>query len=69
MACETAAESEATAILRQRPIGGTCAISPQVEVATLHHLLAAIHYAIPTSKEVGRHIVEAVSIGGDSMYM
>lgn len=69
MAGETAAESEVAAVLINRPVGGTHAVSPRVKVAALHHLFAVIHYAIPTSEEVGLHIVETVGIGGDVMYM
>lgn len=69
MAGKAAAESEVTAVLTNRPVGGTHAVSPWVKVAALHHLSAAVHYAIPTSEEVGLHIIEAVGIGGDVMYV
>ena len=69
MAGKAAAEGEVAAVLTNRPVGGTHAVSPWVKVAALHHLSAAVHYAIPTSEEIGLYIVEAVSIGGDVMYM
>ena len=66
---EASVEGEVAAVLINSPVGGTHAVPPWVKVAALHHLSAAVHYAIPTSEEVGLHIIEAVGIGGDVMYM
>lgn len=69
MAGEAAAEGKVAANLWLRPVGGTHAIAPRVEVAALHHLPVAIHNAVPAAQQVGLHVVEAVGIGGGIMYV
>ena len=69
MAGKATTESEASAILRQSPIGGTHAVAPWVKMATLHDIPIAVHNALPASEQVGLHVVDAVGIGGGIMYM
>ena len=69
MAGEAAAEGKVAAILWLRPIGRTHPVAPRVKMAALHDIPIAVHNVHPASEQVGLHIIEAVGIGGDVMYM
>ena len=69
MAGETAVEGKVATVSIDRPVGGTHAVAPRIEMATLHNIPIAVHNALPASEQVGLHVVDAVGIGGGIMYM